>query len=70
MWPEGTHRRKPKKTDKSRIDAFLRDLEKVYAKHGLIVGACGCCNSPFVAVHEEGADAAIEHLRSDVIVAT
>ena len=70
MWPEGMQHRKPKKTDKSRIDAFLRDLEKVYSKHGLIVGACGCCGSPFVSVHGEGTDAAIEHLRSDVFVAT
>jgi len=45
-------------------EQFLVDLEAVYRKHGLIVGACGCCDSPFLDERDgDGIDLAIKQLR-------
>lgn len=30
------------------LKAFLKELEQLTNKYGLIVDACGCCNSPFI----------------------
>ena len=35
------------------LQSFLGDLRAVYEKHGLVVHACGCCNSPFVVVADK-----------------
>ncbi len=31
-----------------RLQAFLEDLRLLYEKHGLVISACGCCDSPWV----------------------
>ncbi len=30
------------------IEAFLKDLDSLTAKHGILIGGCGCCGSPFL----------------------
>ena len=35
-----------------KLKAFLEELEQLTNKYGLIVGACGCCNSPYI--HKKG----------------
>ena len=30
------------------IEAFLADYKTLVARHGMWVGACGCCNSPWL----------------------
>lgn len=32
----------------SRIAAFLADLDALTEKHGIAIGGCGCCKSPFL----------------------
>lgn len=29
-------------------DEFLKELADLTAKHGLVIGGCGCCGSPFL----------------------
>lgn len=33
----------------SDLDKFLRELNKLALKHGIVIGSCGCCSSPWVA---------------------
>jgi hypothetical protein len=35
-------------SNEERLTAFLADYEALCRKHGLCVGACGCCNGPWV----------------------
>ena len=37
-----------KKPTKEEINAFLKDLSEVSRKHGMHIGGCGCCGSPFI----------------------
>ncbi len=51
---------------KEQIEAFLKDYEAVCQRHGMIVGGCGCCNSPYLL--EAGALGIpdnIKHLRRE-----
>ena len=43
---------------------FLREYEKLCRKYGVYVGACGCCDSPWIvlAKDETDIDLHIEHL--------
>jgi hypothetical protein len=34
--------------NKKKVDKFLADLAKVTRKHGIKIGGCGCCGSPFL----------------------
>lgn len=29
-------------------EAFLRDLDALAIKHGVVIGGCGCCGSPWL----------------------
>lgn len=33
----------------SDLDKFLRELNKLTLKHGIVIGSCGCCSSPWAA---------------------
>ena len=35
------------------LAAFLSDLAKLTEKHGIKIGGCGCCGSPWVKKNEE-----------------
>ncbi len=52
---------------KEQIEAFLKDYEATCRRHGIIVGGCGCCKSPYLL---EGDDFAlrdnIKHLRREI----
>lgn len=30
------------------LDKFLEELAELTKKHGLAIGGCGCCGSPFI----------------------
>ena len=30
------------------LDQFLKELTELTKKHGLAIGGCGCCGSPFI----------------------
>ncbi len=32
------------------IDGFLRALTKLTKRYGIVIGGCGCCDSPWLAV--------------------
>lgn len=44
-------------SDKERMEAFIRDLTEITRKHGVAIGGCGCCGSPYLddeaSVHQE-----------------
>lgn len=44
---------------------FLKEYEELCKKHNLCIGACGCCNSPFVqdAKEEKELTDNVEHLK-------
>lgn len=37
-----------KEIEKQKLDAFLAELAALTKAHGLAIGGCGCCGSPFV----------------------
>ncbi len=34
---------------RKRVEAFLKEYDKLCEKYGVSIGACGCCDSPWVA---------------------
>lgn len=36
------------KTDTKKYDAFLRELSDLTRKYGIEIGACGCCDGPYL----------------------
>ena len=34
--------------DVERVMAFLADLDELTDKHGIAIGGCGCCGSPYL----------------------
>lgn len=34
--------------DPAALAAFLKDLTALAHKHGIIIGGCGCCSSPYL----------------------
>jgi len=34
---------------KNKYDYFLNELTRLSQETGLIIGGCGCCNSPFIS---------------------
>ena len=34
--------------DKETVKTFVRELSELSRKHKIIIGACGCCYSPFL----------------------
>lgn len=44
-----------RKLTSNEIHSFLSDLEKISSKHGICVGGCGCCGSPFLYACKIGA---------------
>ena len=42
-----------KEPTQDQIDAFMAELIPISKKHGLVIGACGCCGSPWVEFIEE-----------------
>jgi len=47
-------------------EAFLSDYKKLIEKHGIYVGACGCCDSPWIVTIDylgKTIEEIIEHCR-------
>lgn len=44
-----TFSERPKKSD---YTLFLDEYELLIRKHGIFIGGCGCCNSPFTSYFE------------------
>ncbi len=38
------------------VEAFLKDLTKLSLKHGITIGGCVCCGSPWLMKHEKKLD--------------
>lgn len=34
-------------------EAFLNELSELSKKHGMFIGGCGCCDSPFIYVDKK-----------------
>jgi len=52
--------------DKKRED-FIKELEALFRKYRMTIGACGCCNSPWIveAENDEDIEFSIKHFRDD-----
>lgn len=44
------------KVNERAVKAFLKDLTKLSLKHGITIGGCGCCGSPWLMGHEKKLD--------------
>ena len=40
-----------------KVEAFLRELTKLSRKHGIVIGGCGCCESPYIVSMPDAPDA-------------
>ena len=49
------------------VEAFIREYEALCRKYNMYVGACGCCNSPWIvrAWDQKEIEDHIEHLREE-----
>jgi hypothetical protein len=47
--------------DPEKVEAFLKDLTELSRRHGIAIGGCGCCHSPFL----KDADSATSYYRVD-----
>lgn len=45
-----------------KVDAFLKELTELTQKHGLKIGGCGDCGSPWVCDIKERGSNQIDHL--------
>ena len=54
-----------KPIDPETLEAFVADLNALADKHGLVVGGCGCCGSPWVVAREKPASYSIGTLDGD-----
>lgn len=55
--------------DKDKLQAFLDEYKQLVLKHQVMIGSCGCCDSPFVeliAKVQEEIDKHFEHLQMDI----
>ena len=43
-----------KKTAEINREAFMAELTKLSQKHGIRVGGCGCCGSPYLMDFQKG----------------
>ena len=41
---------------KEQITGFLVDLEEISRKHGITIGGCGCCASPYLEPMDDETD--------------
>lgn len=46
-------------TETGRRGAFLRELTVLTQTYGIVIGGCGCCNSPFLIEHNDTSSAYI-----------
>lgn len=35
-------------TPEERLELFQKDLQNLFKKHGVVIGGCGCCDSPYL----------------------
>jgi hypothetical protein len=43
-------------TDEQRKMQFLDELAELTRKHGIAIGGCGCCGSPWLDLHTDVSD--------------
>ena len=55
-------RRRADRVARRKVDGFLRELTVLTQKHGLKIGGCGDCGSPWVCNIKERGSNQIEHL--------
>lgn len=58
-------RREQRRADRlarRKVDAFLKELTELTQKHGLKIGGCGDCGSPWVCDLKERGSNQIDHL--------
>ena len=54
--------------DRRKVKGFLKEYYALCKKYGLVIDACGCCNSPWIRqplFDEEGIRENVEHLAEE-----
>lgn len=52
--------------ERNHVEKFVKDLSALSKKHGLWIGGCGCCGSPWVTDDHDGErQYAVEILRDE-----
>jgi len=44
------------------LSAFLKELAELTQKHGLEIGGCGDCGSPWIVTADDSGETLLEHL--------